>query len=255
MRNRFIALTVGLALLNCGGPEYFDVASKHQSIVGGINTVMGEYPAVMALFAQLPNEDKGALCTATLVAPKWLIAAAHCVSPQTVGEGVTFKVLRGDDLTKKETAGPILDVAQVYWNQKFNSGAVSAGNDISLIELTQEITDTDPIPYMQDPLPANLKGKPIELVGYGLNDGFGQKGAGIKRKAEVPLNSFDNLFVKTGTNGKTICSGDSGGPVLATIDGVTKVIAVNSFGFIFCMGEASSTRVDTYQAWVQQYIP
>ena len=65
---------------------------------------------------------------------------------------------------------------------------------------------------------------------------------------------MDDKFVVTGGFGKTMCSGDSGGPVLATINGVETVIGVNSFGFVYCIGAGNSTRVDAYVPWVDQYL-
>ena len=94
----------------------------------------------------------------------------------------------------------------------------------------------------------------MRIVGYGLNDGFGQKGAGIKRTAKTKLTNFTDKLVTHGTWTQRICQGDSGGPVLAKVNGVETVIGVNSYGFIFCLGTSNSTRVDTYKSFVEGFL-
>ena len=76
----------------------------------------------------------------------------------------------------------------------------------------------------------------------------------MKRQSQLKLNKFDTKLVSTGGFLNTICSGDSGGPILAKVDGKETVIAVNSYGLIFCLAASSSTRVDTYKSFVEQYL-
>ncbi len=47
--------------------------------------------------------------------------------------------------------------------------------------LAEPITDIAPIPWHRSPLTSSFTGQDARLVGYGLNDGFNQTGAGTKR--------------------------------------------------------------------------
>ncbi len=251
---RGIALvSVCLMLVGCAANVSPDetVGETDSAIIGGTPTT-GD-PAIVALYGKKPGEDKGSLCTATLIAPKVLLTAAHCVSPAVVGEGLVFSALLGANLTDQANPSPRIAVTEVHWDTQFNAQNLTAGHDIGVAILATPMKAT-PLPYNAAVLPSSLSGTNIRLVGYGLNDGFQQTGAGIKRKAEIRLNSFDDKFVVTGGFGSTMCSGDSGGPVLAKINGVETVIGVNSYGFIYCLASGNSTRVDSYSDFVDSYV-
>jgi hypothetical protein len=172
-----------------------------------------------------------------------------------VGKGVNFYVLTAPDLTDKAHPSPKLAVKETHYDPAFDPKNVLSGHDIAVVVLDKPTT-IKPIPWNGDALADGLKGQPVRLVGYGLNDSFGQKGAGIKRQVTAQLNGFDGNFVKTGSliPWKGICSGDSGGPVLMKLGGVEKVVGVNSFGVIFCLAESNSTRVDTYKSFIKTYL-
>lgn len=123
-----------------------------------------------------------------------------------------------------------------------------------MVILEQPVQGVRPIKFNRQPLTQAMVNQPARLVGYGLNDGFGQKGAGIKRQANLKLNSYSETLVKTGDLFRRICSGDSGGPVLMKINNEETVVGVNSFGLIFCLGDGASTRVDKYLSFLDPYL-
>jgi len=253
----FSGLTVAFTL-GCGGqaldPSIEPVGQERGEIIGGTNDTGDE--AVVAVYAIAPGADKGALCSGTVISPTVVLTAAHCVSPATVGTGVDFFVLTAADLTDKAHPSPKLAVKETHFDPAFDIKNVLNGHDVAVVILAAPTT-IKPIAWNGDAMPAGLTGQPARLVGYGLNDSFGQKGAGIKRQVTAKLNSFDGNFVKTGSlvPWKGICSGDSGGPVLMKFGAVEKVVGVNSFGIIYCLSESSSTRVDTYKTFIQTYVP
>lgn len=227
-----------------------DLDATESSIINGVETT--GYPNIVALYGKKPDADQGSLCTASVIAPTVLLTAAHCVAPSVVGEGLVFKALLSHNLVDSSNPSPKIDVAEVHWDQQFNAQQLMNGHDIAVAILAKPINVT-PLKINRAPLSGISN---VRLVGYGLNDGFGQTGAGVKRTAEVAVSSIDDKFVVTGSwFGTTMCSGDSGGPVLAKINGEDVVIGVNSFGFIYCIGTGSSTRVDSYLSFIDQYLP
>lgn len=250
-------LLSGIALGGCGAQDVLDATAPAEG-VDNTETIKGGVvdtgdPAVVALYGKKPGEDKGVLCTSTVIAPKVVLMAAHCVHPDTAGTGLDFNVLLAPDLTDPNKPSPRVHVKEVHYDPMFDAKNLPGGHDIAVALLDEAVTIT-PIPWNRAALAQSLVGQPARIVGYGLNDGFGQKGAGIKRQATVKLNSFDNNLVKTGNFFKGICSGDSGGPVLMKINNKETVVGVNSFGLIFCLGEGLSTRVDRYVSFVDQYL-
>ncbi len=229
--------------------ESEQVAESESSIINGVETT--GYPNIVALYGKKPGAEKGALCTAEVVSPTVLLTAAHCVAPAVVGEGLVYKALLGHNLVDAANPSPKVDVAEVHWDPEFDVQAITNGHDIAVAILAQPV-NIKPLKINRASLPSLTKAR---LVGYGLNNGQEQTGAGIKRTAEVPVASVDAKFVVTGEwFGTTMCSGDSGGPVLANINGEDVIIGVNSFGFIQCLGTGSSTRVDSYLTFIDQYV-
>jgi secreted trypsin-like serine protease len=242
---------VGVLTVGCSqaAPSNDPVDQSESSIINGVETT--GYSNIIALYGKKPGADKGMLCTASVIAPKVLLTAAHCVSPAVVGEGLVYKALLAPNLMDSANPSPKIDVAEVHWDQAFNAQALPNGHDIAVAILAEPI-NVAPLKFNRAPLSGVTTAR---LVGYGLNDGVNQTGAGVKRTAEVPVASVDDKFVVTGSwFGTTMCSGDSGGPVLANVNGEDVIVGVNSFGFMYCVGTGSSTRVDTYASFVDQYL-
>lgn len=232
------------------------VAEETQEpIIGGTETT-GD-PAVAALIGRKPGETSGGLCTATLVKPRWLMTAAHCVDPAVAGEGLEYEV-RFAPNARQAPADRIVKVKRVMWNRDFNSQNLPAGHDIALVELVADApAGITPLPFLRGPLSSSMQGSTVRLVGYGLDNGFDQEGtsAGIKRQVNVTLNTIGDQTMAVGTFGSTACNGDSGGPAFATIDGKETMIGVTSYGFIFCIGAVNYTRIDQNLTWVAANLP
>jgi secreted trypsin-like serine protease len=262
MRNAAIrsAISSGLVLmLGACGPE---VESVEQAPVGVSEAAIirgtedqGD-PAIVAILAQIEGKEGQALCTGTLIAPTVVLTAAHCVDPAVLGGPAKFLVLSDWNLADGAVAEDQRHaVKAVEWDPEFSEQNLPGGHDIAVVVLEQPMAVT-PMKWNDRPLPAALAKSQVRIVGYGLSDGFGQTGAGIKRTASTRLNSFDNLILQTGGfMSARICSGDSGGPVLAKLDGIEQVVGVNSFGFALCIANGNSTRVDTYKSFVQKHLP
>ncbi len=263
MRNAktlLLASIVSLFQLGCGPLEESsadavdDSTTVESKIINGTDD-SGD-PAIVAIFAKLKGKDSGGLCTGTVISPTVVLTAAHCVDPAAFqGEQVeSFTVITDWNLTDGIADDARLAVKETHFDPEFNINSVTNGHDVAVVILG-EPTAITPIPWNSKPLDTVNK-FPIRLVGYGLSDGFNQTGAGVKREAKSKTRSVNTLFVKHGQFlvGSRICNGDSGGPVLANIEGRETVIGVNSFGYAFCLAEAKSTRVDTYSSFVNQWL-
>jgi secreted trypsin-like serine protease len=252
MMTRFSLLFVGLALIACGANGGGATGQNGADIIGGTPT--SDKPAVVALYAHVPDAGTGALCTAEVVSPTVVLSAAHCVHPDEVGATAKFYVFTGTDLNSPATRGDQLQVSEVHWDSLWSKDNLGGGHDFSVIILSQPTTIA-PMAINRAPLDSSLQGSPVSIIGYGLDDGIGQKGAGVKRIATVSLDGWSDQFVQTGNSNAGICSGDSGGPVIAKMNGVDTIIGVNSFGFLFCLGQSNSTRPDTNLDFISQYVP
>lgn len=192
-------------------------------------------PAVVAVVT-----SSGSLCTGTLIAPRYVLTARHCVGDGNRSLSVTWRA--------RAFQGPRTP-ARVHLP---TNASRSLRGDIAILELEEPSTVT--------PIPVNLDGRSAEsisrirMVGYGLsgtdNHDSGRRRSGTARAVVSPS------YVESvrGTGGT--CYGDSGGPALATIGGREHVVGVTSHGTDSrCEdGHSRFVRTDVHRAFLAQFV-
>lgn len=245
MKLDLLVLALGALAAGCEAPQSTE-STTAAPIIGG--TTDSTDTSVVALYAQ--TKTSGALCTASVVAPTVLLTAAHCVAPSEIGPGATFCALPSGNLN--ESTAERWAVKATHFDPAFDASRITNGHDIAVVVLAEPVKLT-PLEVNQADI-RSLVGSKVRLVGYGVNDGSAQTGAGIKRSVNAVVDAVDDQLLQIGGNGKDTCQGDSGGPALTTIGGKKVIVGVTSFGQAGCGGGGYDTRVDRYAAFLAPYL-
>jgi trypsin len=253
-------LVVGTLLL--ANPSEIVLAQQtmtpfNRRIVGGEQTDIKHHPWQVALTIG------GALCGGSIIAQRWLLTAAHCVTPTPKLSEVRAKA-NATDYTR---GGVWTGIERIVVHENYNPSTFE--NDLALIKLKSP-TAGRVIP-LASPSLAVPSGRPLEVTGWGVTAEVSTSPSATLRKARVPYVDNElcnaatayNGIIKPGMicagareGGIDACQGDSGGPLVwRTSDGPI-LVGVGSFGE-GCARKLKYgvyTRVSAYRNWIDPII-
>jgi V8-like Glu-specific endopeptidase len=244
---RALVTVVVLALVGCGEPRS-TTGRAQQAIVGGTPTT-GDLNVY--LLEIVGDNGAGSSCSATLIAPRTLLTAAHCVDPVMLGAGSVRIVASNVPDRALMQPNNTVRVTETRYHPKWMP-AIGLEGDVALalLETPQPVT---PKPWNQGSL-EGLSGAAVRAVGYGTI-GNGQ-GGGTKRTVDLIIRQLTDELISLGNQvDKGICHGDSGGPTFGSFDGgVEQVIGVHSFTRTQDCVDGADTRVDAYAPFIMQWL-
>ncbi|MEZ4754354.1 MAG: S1 family peptidase [Bdellovibrionota bacterium] len=163
------------------------------------------------------------LCTGALVTIDDVVTSAHCFTQVAInnpGTDLAAVVIVGG------AAGETLGLANLAFHPLYD---LTAGSPFDIAMLTLERVPNPPIgpiPFAlsQSTLPADL----VTAFGYGTNN-HGE--IGELKAADITIEAIEggNMFGLLATSGSSLCAGDSGGPVVKQLNGITSLVGINSF--------------------------
>ncbi|XP_062872681.1 suppressor of tumorigenicity 14 protein [Trichomycterus rosablanca] len=205
---------------NCGKRPY-----KHNRIVGGQNSDVGEWPWQVSLHYM----TSGHVCGASIISEKWLLSAAHCFvtgDPAYHDESnwQTYSGLRDQNLMDDKVQ--MREIKNIIVHRDYNQ--MTYDNDIALLELKEPLKFSSTVFSICLPSSSHVfpPGMPCWVTGWGALREGGRL-AIILQKAEVKIindtvcdrvteGQVTSRMLCSGflAGGVDACQGDSGGPLV-----------------------------------------
>jgi len=213
-------------------------------------------PSVFPALADLPHEGHG-----VLIAPQWVVTAAHAVTWQ---HEVSYVVLNGIPRAVEQLVihPGFRKLPQGLVDQALSSGDatlamawLAASDDIALLKLAQPVSDVSPVELYAK---GDEMGQLVTIIGKGAT-AIGRAGYGPGDSHRTALRRASNKV--SSADGRWFCygfdrapsalplegiagNGDSGGPVLIGMQGQWSLAGLASWKAV--QGNAATTRLGLY---------
>jgi MYXO-CTERM domain-containing protein len=230
----------------CAPPS--TVGVRHAAIVGGTDDAGdGAVVALVDRRARCDETNLRIVCTGTLIAPRVVLTAAHCLREQ--GSDATWEVYFGSPVGG-DAQGRFVVVTDAVADPGWDPNTHEL--DLALLRLS------DPAPVAPQPLattlPASLVGATARVVGYG-ETAAGVIPDGARRQTTMKVSTLDAKSFRADPAPGNSCGGDSGGPMLADVGAGEQLVGVTVSGDPSCQTYALQARADVALAdFIQPYL-
>jgi V8-like Glu-specific endopeptidase len=219
--SKALALVGSFVICGCAVETTSDpVAGRTEWIADG--ELETNEPAVVLVYNR-----RGGMCTGTLISPRVVLTAKHCVqSPgaELPTDPAFFVVGVGNSTRSLTEQYNVIDVRTtpgVYTSGSQGLRGALVGIDVATLTLQVGISSF-PHRNIRRESPAELVGEEVVAIGFGQT-AAGRSGTKYRQNTRVLLIARDVVYT-----GPVTCPGDSGGPIIDPVR--DEVFAVTSFG-------------------------
>jgi secreted trypsin-like serine protease len=227
-------------------------AQQQSRIINGKPASTATYPWMTSIFIQGGKDsDNGGGCGGSLIAPNWVLTAAHCFLNEAGNAiaddpaALTTVTLNTDNIVDVASGAIERSASRVLIHPSYQPDAETSANtndfDIALVELSSAV-NVMPVKLYTGALPAHL---PTIVAGWGATNGDGSSPSDtllqtqqLVSTAQVCNSAHEgvitaNMFCADGYTNTDIsdtCQGDSGGPLFVNLAQGALQIGITSFG-------------------------
>ncbi|XP_051507527.1 tissue-type plasminogen activator-like isoform X2 [Myxocyprinus asiaticus] len=243
-------------------------------IIGGVRSTVESHPWIAAIFY-----GEKFTCGGSLIAPCWVLTAAHCFTSGMNTKTNKYSVYLGRNAINE--SNPIKEqqftVSKLVVHEGFNYKTQNFTHDIALLKIVgrngkcaskTSSVRTVCLPPSRVMLPP---GTYCEILGYGRHEKDGFEYSKHLKQAQVKLisqrdcvnyynkqedNVNEHMFCGAGESWKEdACQGDSGGPLLCEVNNIMFQFGIISWGDK-CAEEFKPgvyTKVTNFNQWISEH--
>nr|XP_022327667.1 LOW QUALITY PROTEIN: fibrinolytic enzyme, isozyme C-like [Crassostrea virginica] len=202
-------------------------------------------------------------CGGSLIAPNYVLTAAHCVDGQRARN---IRAVAGLHRQSDTSTAQIMSVSRIIMHPDYNGNGAGFPNDIALLELSGEVTSNRAEVIGLARGTNSFIGNPdCWITGWGktsANSGTAEvlmearmdvidNGNCADQWRAVSGASIFDTHICLQAEGKSACNGDSGGPLVCNVNGAYVLAGATSWGITTCEGFPSVyVRVSKYLDWI-----
>ncbi|XP_075986161.1 chymotrypsin-1-like isoform X2 [Anticarsia gemmatalis] len=254
----FIVIFVGVLLPNSVSSEFYSSSQPEarqdwERIVGGTKAANGSFPYQVSLRVW----GVWHFCGASLVTPRVILTAAHCVERM---KPEYFQAVVGTNQLR--AGGKGYAIRKIVMHQEYDNDIIK--NDIAVLFTEEEMdfsSTVDAIELNDEPV---MKGEDLTLTGWGTTSYPGRLPNDLMqlelksityeecKEAHKSTNAvFETQICAMTKAGEGACHGDSGGPLVRE----GRQIGIVSWGIPCARGKPDVyTKVEAYMRWIEKTL-